>query len=411
MVNTSDNQPPKKNAGFAKYAAVRLTTTILFIIFAVWVLGSIPESVGQDKQTTSSHIARITGHDQKDHGTPPSAGKLSSKTGHAEDGHNTGNASHHHPDDPGAEATTHTDTSHQTGNAMEKTPSAGEEKSDHSGKTDDHTIHRSHDSPAEKGHGDQKSGHAVRPTGVAFVEATIKPLDYELNHRFWGWRPNDIVNLTDNVDNFQLGVLEVTRRTTVLLAERISRTGTTDAFNPHLENAMNWLMVKASRYWFPAPETKYKESIMELESYKQALIDGSATFYTRTDNFIPLLSSYEDLLGSCDENLVKQRHNDGSKVSLFEADDYFYYAKGVANTLASILEAIHHDFHNTLESRHAAELLHHALESCRQAAALDPLFITNGDLDGIFANHRANMAAPISHARFYISQLIKTLST
>jgi hypothetical protein len=75
------------------------------------------------------------------------------------------------------------------------------------------------------------------------------------------------------------------------------------------------------------------------------------------------------------------------------------------------LEAIHHDFNRTLESRHAAELLHHAIESCRQAAALDPLLITNGELDGVFANHRANMAAPISHARFYIGQLIKTLST
>ena len=174
---------------------------------------------------------------------------------------------------------------------------------------------------------------------------------------------------------------------------------------------MNWLMVKASRYWFPAPEAKYKESKKELDAYKQNLINGSATFYTRTDNLIPLLSTFEDLLGSCDENLVKQKNSDGSNVSLFKADDYYYYAQGVASALASILEAVHHDFHSTLESRHATELLHHALESCRQAAALDPIYITDGDLDGILANHRANMAAPISHARFYISQLIKTLST
>ena len=108
---------------------------------------------------------------------------------------------------------------------------------------------------------------------------------------------------------------------------------------------------------------------------------------------------------------MKQTNEEGSSVGLFKADDYFFYAKGVASTMATILEAIHHDFHNTLESRHATELLHHALESCRQAASLAPLLITNGDLDGIFANHRANMAAPISHARFYIGQLIKTLST
>ena len=252
---------------------------------------------------------------------------------------------------------------------------------------------------------------AHRPIGVTFVEALIQPIDQELNQRFFGWRPNDIINLTDNTKNYQLGVLEVTRRTTVHLAERISRTGSAEAFNPHLQKAMNWFMVKADQYWFPAPETKYKESLKELEVYKKELIDGTATLYTRTDNLIPLLMAYENLLGSCDENLVKHKEKDGSKVSLFKADNYYYYAKGVASAIAVILEAIHHDFAKTLESRNGSELLHHAAASCNAAAALNPLFITDSDLDGLFANHRANMAAPISHARFYLSQLIKTLST
>ena len=90
------------------------------------------------------------------------------------------------------------------------------------------------------------------------MEATIKPLENELNERFWGWRPNDILDFTDNINSYQLGVLEVTRRTVVSLTERISRTGSTAAFDSNLENAMNWFMVKASRYWFPSPESKYK---------------------------------------------------------------------------------------------------------------------------------------------------------
>lgn len=252
---------------------------------------------------------------------------------------------------------------------------------------------------------------SYRPAGVTFVEAIIQPIDHELNQRFWGWRPNDIINLTDNISNYQLGTLEVTRRTVVQLAERISRTGSTDAFNQHLENAMNWFMVKSDRYWFPAPESKYGESLQELEIYKQELIDETASFYTRADNLIPLLKAYENLLGSCDENLVKHTEMDASKVSIFKADNYFYYAKGVASTMAVILEAIHHDFSKTLENRNGSDLLHHAITSCGVAAELNPWFITNSDLDGLFANHRANMAAPISHARFYVAQLIKTLST
>ncbi|MGB2930500.1 MAG: DUF2333 family protein [Desulfobacterales bacterium] len=268
-------------------------------------------------------------------------------------------------------------------------------------------------------------GHAPPPThglaevveakpkakGVAFVEATIKPLSYELNERFWGWRVNDILDFTDNINNFQLGVLEVTRRTAVSLTERISRTGATASFDRNLENAMNWFMIKSDRYWFPSPESKYKAGLDELKNYKEKLEKGEANFHTRTDNLIPLLMAFEDLLGSCEENLVKTKEEDGSPVSFFKADDYFFYAQGVASGMRTILEAVFEDFLITVESRRGAEVLHHAIESCHHASEIHPLLITNSSLGGILANHRANLAAPMSHARFYINVLIKTLST
>lgn len=247
--------------------------------------------------------------------------------------------------------------------------------------------------------------------GVVFIKAMIEPLDSELHERFWGWRPNDVLNFTDNVNSFQLGVLEVTRRTAVILAERISRTGTTAAFDKNLENAMNWFMIKSNRYWFPSPESKYGAGLKELKIYKEKLEKGEANFHTRTDNLIPLLMAYEDLLGSCDENLVKQYEDDGTPVSFFKADDYFFYAQGVASAMYTILEAILEEFHTTVESRRGLEVLHHAIESCHHAVEIHPLMVTNSSWSGILANHRANMAAPISHARFYIGVLIKTLST
>ena len=273
---------------------------------------------------------------------------------------------------------------------------------------DEHTVERqappSHQ-PAEA------TAVKPKPKGVAFVEATIKPLRHELHERWWGWRPNDILDFTDNVNNYQLGVLEVTRRTTVILAERISRTGTTAAFDKNIENAMNWFMIKSDRYWFPSPESKYKAGLKELETYKEKLERGEANFYTRTDNLIPLLMAYEDLLGSCEENLVKEEETGGEHVSFFRSDDYFFYAQGVAGAMGTILEAIMEDFLITLESRRGIEVLHHAIESCHHAAEIHPLMITNSSLSGVLANHRANLAAPMSHARFYIGVLIKTLST
>jgi len=253
--------------------------------------------------------------------------------------------------------------------------------------------------------------HEPKTTGVACVEATIAAMDHELNKRFWGWRRNDMLRFTDDVENIQIGVLEVMRRASVVLTERISRYGPTDVIDKNLENAMNWFMIKPDQYWLPSPEDRYNDSLKELQAYAHRLEKGEARFYTRPDNLIPLLNSFADLLGSCDENLVKKKEEDGSEVSWFKVDDYFYYAKGVATAMGKILHAVEQDFASVLETRHGLDLLRHAVHACHVAADLDPWLVTDASLDGILANHRANMAAPISHARYYLDALAKTLST
>lgn len=271
-----------------------------------------------------------------------------------------------------------------------------------------------HQSSAAEPHEEKSQGpsfDASLPRGVALIEAITKPLNYELNERFWGWRPNDLVRIGDNVINFQLGVLEITRRTAIILAERVSRTGESSSFDPQLENAMNWFMIKPNRYWFPSAESKYQDALDALNEYKERLAKNQAKFFNRADNLIPLLMVYEDLLGSCEENLVKIAEEDGLPVSFFKADDYIYYTKGVTSTLLSILTAIEHDFGDVIASRQAQGDIHHAITSCRHAIEIDPALVMNSDASSIFANHRANQAAPLSHARFYLSVLIKTLST
>jgi len=244
------------------------------------------------------------------------------------------------------------------------------------------------------------------PRGVAFVEACIKPLDNELNHRFWGWRPNDIIRFTDNINNLQLGALEVTRRTAVALAENLSRTGRADAYVPSLEYAMNSFMIKPSEYMFPSAESKYQEGLDEWQNYQKMLERGEARFYRRLDNLVPLLKAYESILGSCDENLVKKL----GQISSFDADDVFYYTKGVATAMSPILEAVAIDFDDTIGSVQGMDLLHHTIEALHHAEHMDPWIILEGSPDGILANHRANIAASISHARFYLDVLSRSLT-
>ena len=243
------------------------------------------------------------------------------------------------------------------------------------------------------------------PRGVTFVAACIQPLDYELNERFLGWRPNDIIRIADNIRNLQLGILEVTRRTAVALAENLSRTGSTDAYVPSLEYAMNSFMIKPTELMFPSAEGKYQEALDGWRNYQEMLQRGEARFYRRVDNLVPLLKAYESILGSCDENLVKQP----GELSTFKADDVFYYAKGVAIAMGTILEALAVDCDDTIPDQ-GMDVLHHTVTALHHASSMDPWIVLEGSPDGILANHRANIAAPISHARFYLDVLSRSLT-
>ena len=75
--------------------------------------------------------------------------------------------------------------------------------------------------------------------GVTFVDTIIKLMDYELHGRTLGWRPNDIIigRFTDNINNYQLGVLEAVRFTTLRLKDSLTRLGEADSYDPDLEQA------------------------------------------------------------------------------------------------------------------------------------------------------------------------------
>jgi len=448
-----ENSNKEKNTGqgeFKGYAVKRITVGVLLTFAVLWIFGTllgifdspeplktstthedagparghaktVPETAavvqkadishGSQQTTPSKHAATAEDNTSIGHAAPSGHEATPAATdSHATGTHTAPSAAGHGPTTAGVDS--HSAGSH--GETAAATHEAGPQS-----KTAAASAHGEKSSATSSSHGEADSGHGAHtaavshdePKGVAFINAAIRPLQYELEERFWGWRPNDILDFTDNVNHFQLGVLEVTRRTTVALTERISRTGSAAAFDKNLENAMNWFMIKAERYWFPSPESKYQAGLKELALYRDKLKKGNANFHTRTDNLIPLLKAYENLLGSCDENLVKEKEDDGSPVSFFQADDYFFYAKGVASAMHSVLESIHIDFSNIIESRRGEELLHHAILSCEHAMHTNPILITNSSMSGILANHRANLAASISHARFYIGMLIMTLST
>ncbi|MDP3181417.1 MAG: DUF2333 family protein [Desulfobaccales bacterium] len=251
--------------------------------------------------------------------------------------------------------------------------------------------------------------------GEAFTRALIQIMDDQVNKTWFGWRPNTIIfgklGLTDNVNNVQLGVLEVARRTVVVLNEHMTRFATTEAYNPQVNEAMNFFMVSSDKYWFPSASGKYREAIHDLELYINALGRGQSRFYGRVDNLIALLLNYKDLLGSSFHHLIKDTEADGKSVSWWVVDDYFYFSKGIALGMSQMLEAVKEDFHQELQKKNCHKLLDDGIHALHAASHLSPWVVTNGGKDGILANHRANMATYIGEAEHVIATLQTVLAT
>jgi hypothetical protein len=240
-------------------------------------------------------------------------------------------------------------------------------------------------------------------------------MDDQINGTWFGWRPSSLLfgklGLTHNVNNIQLGVLEVARRTVEVLNLNLTRFSSAEAYNPHVNEAVDYFTVSPEKYWFPSAPGKYQEALRDLEAYIDGLHRGRSRFYTRVDNLIVLFGKYKDLLGSDFNNLIKDHEADGSLVSWWVSDDYFYHARGTALGMAEMLEAVSHEFHQELQKKNSHKLLEEAIHSLHAASRLSPWMVTNGSKDGFIANHRANMATYIGEAEHLISTLQSMLAT
>jgi hypothetical protein len=241
--------------------------------------------------------------------------------------------------------------------------------------------------------------------GVTFVETMISLMDNELHGRILGWRPNDLIigRFTDNINNYQLGVLEAIRFTTGRLKDSLTRMGDADTYDQDLENALHLFMNSATSFWFPSAEGSYGEAVDHLKAFLEKLKTGKRSFYYRKDNLVALINNYRDLLGNVNKALV-----DGS-VSWWDSDDYFYYAKGVAHVYYEILRVVRVGFQPQLTSTlYGVDIMDTMLHELGRVEQMDPWIILNADLDGFFANHRANMNGPLSevaHLMVVMSQL------
>ena len=272
---------------------------------------------------------------------------------------------------------------------------------------------------------------AAKANGTAFTGTLIKLMQQELRLPA-GWLPNDLplspTWYLDNKPNFQLGVLEVVRYSSRILRDNLSRQRTTDAIDPDCDKAFTFFSNDPHKWLMPSAEGKYKQGIASSQQYIKSIAEGSAKFYPRSDNLIQLIGQYVSLLGGVNTRLLNASRKSkkalvdrgGAKTSNIseeplsvkvpwaKIDDNFYYAQGVGYALYHMFQAIELEFASVLADKNAAIIINEIIESL-QESYFEPFIITNGDKDGIFANHSNNLRVYLDDARQKSNSLVRML--
>ncbi|WP_262692359.1 DUF2333 family protein [Kordiimonas aestuarii] len=238
-----------------------------------------------------------------------------------------------------------------------------------------------------------------------------------------GWTANDPFFQPgwwlDNTPNYQKGMMGALSRFTFELRDQIGRTRGSSAVDKDLEQAAGNLAKEPDRWVIDfsnsilptTPSDSYfRQAVKQLEAYNARLAAGNAVFERRSDNLQATLDRIALDLGASSAALETYiGENAGGVLPDFGADDLFYQVKGQVYAYTVILEALRADFTKVVEDRELTPLYNELLKSLRAAATLDPVVVTNGAIDGVFANHLSMQGFYLLRARTQLREVSNIL--
>lgn len=245
------------------------------------------------------------------------------------------------------------------------------------------------------------------PLGYSTVETIARVMEGQLEG-FGGWLPNDLPLgpgfFLDNLPNFQLGTLQILRHATRVLRDHLTRQRTSDSVHRETDAAYTAYANDPEKWAFPSAESAYSRGNAALRRFGGEL-GSTANFYPRADNLVQLLEPFVSELGAVATMLLNSRTE---KVDWSEVDDNFYRAQGVGYALLGLMEAVKVDFDGVLNDKNAMTITELIIGSLAESQ-FEPLVITNGDKNGVLANHSSNLKAYLDDARQKMNSLITIL--
>ena len=236
--------------------------------------------------------------------------------------------------------------------------------------------------------------------GEVYASAVLAIMEHELDG-VTGWRPNDFVLWgpglwADNNANRQRGIIQTVRESVRVFKDHLTKVSSNE-YDRNLVDADTAFRNSAEKLWLPSAESKFREAVRKLKAY----VDGlratpmqSRPINQRNVELIRLFQTWGDLLGDAHGALYRDPQG------VFQSDDDFYHAEGVAHVIHHLSHAVAREYEQEFAGRPTVTtLLDEVAVALGQAAVLKPLIVFNGRPDGLVANHRRNLDAYITEAR------------
>jgi hypothetical protein len=233
-------------------------------------------------------------------------------------------------------------------------------------------------------------------------------------------------------------VLTEVRDSVRSLRNDFSRSQTQSIENELLQKADSDFNFSADAWFLPSAEEMYRDGVMMLENYLDALLsqsDNSAKFFVRADNLRAYLQVVEKRLGSYGQRLAasvgdpeltaaldtrvleaeapaqdsengEQQESSDAATPWTQVDDVFYEARGYSWALMHMMKAIQIDFRQVLQQKNAEVSMEQIIRDLEMAVVrkYSPM-VLNGHGFGVLANHSLVLASYLGRANAAVIDL------
>jgi hypothetical protein len=230
------------------------------------------------------------------------------------------------------------------------------------------------------------------------------------------WPANDPFFLPgaalDNMPNYQHGIQQALARFATEMADQIGRSRGSASADPDLIEARS-LLNYAPDVWYvdsatlsANSETQYLKAMVKLQTYNTRLAGGRATFEPRADALIGTLDRIGKDLGAASNAIDQQIDLYAGDWYDLQADDVFYYNKGLLYANALLLRDLGQDFKSVLDERNAGKIWARMVDSMLEGASLQPLIVINGQPNALVApNHLTTQGFYLLRARTQLEEM------